>query len=121
MELVPISMFLAITIIFGLLLWFRFRARQELQLTIRSAIERGQDLSPEVLASISDSLSSKFGDLRRGILAIAVGIGFFVFANLIGEEDAVGPLLGISAFPFAIGIGYVGLWFFTRTNKNGAD
>ena len=114
---VPLGMFLTIFAIIGIVMFFRFRTRQELQLTVRAAIESGQNLSAEVLEELMASLDSARNDLRKGIIAVAVGLAFVFFSFAIGEEDAEGPLLAISAFPFFIGLAYLGLWFFNRDDK----
>jgi di/tricarboxylate transporter len=111
---IPIVSVIVIGAIFALFFYYRHKTRAEIQTTVRAAIERGQELTPEVLERLSDSLSTKFGDLRRGVISIAIGIAFFVFAYFLGQEEAMGPLMGISAFPFLIGIAYIGLWYFTR-------
>ncbi len=113
-EMIPISLFVVLGVIIGLSLYFRHKTRQELQTTVRTAIERGQELTPEVLEGLADSLNSKFGDLRRGVISIAIGIAILVFGFLLGEEEAERPLMAISAFPFLIGIVYVGLWNFLK-------
>ena len=111
---IPIVSVIVIGAIFASFFYYRHKTRTEIQTTVRAAIERGQELTPEVLERLSDSLNTKFGDLRRGVISIAIGIAFFVFAYFLDQEEAMGPLMGISAFPFLIGIAYIGLWYFTR-------
>jgi hypothetical protein len=113
-TLVPIALFFVIGTTLCLSFYFRHRTRMEVQATVRSAIERGQELTPEVLEGLSDALNSRHGDLRRGVISVALGIAFFTFATLLGEEDAEAPLRAVSAFPFIVGMGYLSLWFFIR-------
>lgn len=116
-EMIPISLFIVLGVIIGLSLYFRHKTRQELQTTVRTAIDHGQELTPEVLEGLADSLNSKFGDLRRGVISIAIGIALLVFSFLLGEEEAERPLMAISVFPFLIGIVYVGLWNFIKRKE----
>jgi len=111
-ELIPIILFLTLGGVFALAYYFRFRTRKEIQTTVRAAIERGESLSPELIESLSMSLSNPYSDVRRGVISIAIGIAVFVFAGLIGEEDAEGPLMAVAMFPLLIGAAYLGLWFF---------
>jgi len=111
-DLIPVVLFLSIAATLIVLFYLRYRAHREKQLTMRLAIEKGQDLTPEFLQQLSEALTPKNADLRRGAIAIATGLGFVAFGLLVGEEDAVGPLLAISAFPFLIGVAYVALWKF---------
>ncbi len=111
-EWVPIVMFLSTGGVLALFFYFRFRTRREFQATLRAAIDKGAELTPEVLERLGEPARPKNADLRRGLISLCVGIGFAVFAIVLGEEDATRPLLAVSAFPFLIGIAYLGLWKF---------
>lgn len=113
-DLVPIVLFLTIGGVISLIYYFRYRTRQAIQQTVRTALEQGQQLTPEVLEGLSDSLNSKNADLRRGVISITLGLALFAFGNLLGEPDARGPLMAIAAFPALIGVAYLGLWFFLK-------
>ena len=117
-DLVPIVLFLTIGGVIMLNFYFRYRTRQAIQLTVRTAIENGQQLTPDVLEGLTESMNSRNGDLRRGIISITIGVAIAAFALLLGEEDAVGPLTAISAFPILIGLAYLGLWFFLKRKQD---
>ena len=112
-ELIPIVMFMVIGAVVSLVLYLRYRTRRDLQETIRTAVDRGTELSPEVLNALSTSISQT-NDLRRGVIAIALGVGFFVFGQVVGEPDAEQPMMAIATFPFLIGLAYLGLHFTNR-------
>ena len=116
-EMVPIFMFLGLTVIISLFFWFRFRARGEMQQTIRTAIDKGQELTPELVESLgSPQKSSKDRDLRLALiwLAIGFGIAFFGFAMSTVEQEVFMIMLGISAFPFMVGLAYTIMWRVTE-------
>ena len=115
--LVPIIMFLTIGAVLTIVFYLRYRTRHDIQTTVRSAIERGESLNPELIEALSMSLSHPYADLRRGIMSIAIGIAIFVFAGLVGDEDAEGALLAIAMFPLLVGIAYLGLWVFIGRKK----
>ena len=106
--------FLLVGWIVGYVTYFRFRRRREVQETIRAAIEKGQDLPGELLENRSFSGSKppprKDQDLRRGVVLIAVGLGIGAFGLLVGDEDAVGPMMGIGSIPLLIGAALTLLW-----------
>ena len=117
---VPIAMFAGLTVIISLFFWFRFRARSEMQQTIRSAIDKGQELSPELVESLGTSQKrSKYQDLRNGMIWIAVGAGVALFGVAMGqvEQEVMHIMAGISAMPFMIGIAYVIMWRVTERGK----
>lgn len=122
-----LSIFGTITaIVFGPT-YLRFRERRETQETVRRAIDKGQDLPPELIEAmtrdVSKNLPSRTRDIRRGIMWLATGIGIAAFSliNDLGWNgddwgDHVGNgLLGIAAIPVTIGLAFIVLSFF---NKN---
>ena len=115
--IVPVAFFLAIVAIIFTVAYLRFRRRQEVQNTIRAAIERGQELTPEILERLGEPTHPKHRDLRRGVIAVGAGLGLAAFGLLVGEEQAVQPLIAIGALPFLIGLAYIGLWYFTGREK----
>ncbi|MGI9265790.1 MAG: DUF6249 domain-containing protein [Gammaproteobacteria bacterium] len=109
--LVPITLFVMLAIVAGLMLYYRFKTRREIQQTLRSVIDKGQELTPEVLDKIGEPKRPSNADLRRGVVAMSLGLGFAAFGIILDEQDAVRPLVAIAAFPFLVGVAYLGLWF----------
>lgn len=109
-EFIPIAFFAAITVVLALFYFFKYLARKEMQRTVRVALERGQDLSPELLDRLGEPQKSASGDLRRGLIGVALAIGLVAFAAALGQEDAFRPLLAVSALPLTIGAAYLVLW-----------
>lgn len=103
---VPSVMFITIGVVLGLFFMFRHRSRAELHQTVRNALERGQELTPELIERLGQPRQSAHADLRKGLIWLAIGLGCILFGVLIDEEDAVRPLLGIGAFPLLIGVAY---------------
>ena len=117
--LVPIAMFAATTIIISFFFWFRYRARSEMQQTIRSAIDKGQELTPELVESLGKPQQpSKDKDLRLSLIWFAIAFGISLFGAAIGavetEEDVFLIMTGIAAMPFMIGTAYMIMWRFTE-------
>ena len=118
--IVPTVTMLVIGGTIALITYYRFRRRREVQETIRIAIEKGQELPTEFLETISSPKKrpKKDQDLRRGVVLIAVGLGIGIFGILVGDDDAVGPLMGIGSIPLLIGMALTALWVLrTRNDK----
>jgi hypothetical protein len=97
--------------------YFRTRERLAMQDTLRSAIDKGQPLPPEVIEAMSKRVkapSSRVSDLRRGVIWLAVGIGIAAMAGAVSwhEGDDAFPMFGIAAIPAAIGLAFIVLSFF---------
>lgn len=133
MDMTPI---LIVGIIFGALtaivfgpIYLKFREKREMQETLRHAIDKGQDLPPEVIDALTKDVSrrlpSRSKDIRTGIIWLAVGIGVAAFGLITGSSfgnDWDGNhfdtgLLGISAIPTTIGLAFIALSFF-NPNKD---
>lgn len=109
-TIVPIAVFTAGVLIVFVIMYFRAKTRAGVQKTIRLALEKGNELTPELLDRLAAPKQSQSSDLRRGVIALSIGIGFALFGVIIGEQDAVRPMIGVGMFPVIIGIGYLILW-----------
>lgn len=118
-EWVPIIMFIGLTIVIGLFFWFRYRMRNDMQQTIRTAIDKGQELSPEIVDRLGQPKPHRDRDLRLALIWIALGVALalFGFAIPADEAEAQQVFLGISAFPFCLGIAFLIMWRFTERNQ----
>lgn len=118
-DMLAVSIPIVVTIVIGLVTWayfhFRYKSRARAQETIQAALEKGQELTPELLDRMTGPKPREDSDLRRGLIAIAIGVSFALFGLIIGEQDAVGPLIGIGAFPFLVGVAYLVMWRFGKS------
>jgi len=114
--MVPVVLFLTPAVIVWIVSYFNSRKRTTIHETLRHAIDKGQELSPDLLEKMSLVTDPVRADLRRGVLFLAFGAAFGVLGALIGmeESEAIRPMLGVAAFPVFMGIAYIGLWAFGR-------
>ena len=113
---VPISIFAATVAIVWLYSHYNYKKRLTAHETLRLAVEKGQEVSPELVERMSFINDPVKSDLRRGILLIAFGVAFICLGAMIphDEPDAFRGMLGISAFPIILGVAYLGLWRFSH-------
>jgi len=104
----------------------KYREKRDMQETIRHAVDKGQQLPPELIdvmtKDVQKSLPSRTKDIRRGVIWLASGIGiaaFSVVSELGGKfnNNLDSGLLGISCIPVTIGLAFIVLSFFNK----GAD
>ena len=110
--LVPIVVMLSLAAVVGLYFYFRYRTRRERQATLRAAIDQGVELTPELLQQLGEPMRDKDADLRRGVLAIAIGVGIATFGFLAGEPELLLRLRAGGALFVIIGLALLGLWRF---------
>jgi hypothetical protein len=113
-ELIPISMFIGLTVVLCLFFWFRYRMRNDMQATIRTAIDKGQELSPEIIDRLGTPKPPKDRDMRLSLLWLAFALGMVVFGFMLPDDDneVQQVFMGIAAFPFFIGLAYLLMWRF---------
>ena len=132
MDMTPILIMLIIfgsltAIVFGPS-YLKSRERREIQTTVRHAIDKGQELPPELIDAMTRDVASKLPsrtrDLRRGVIWLAVGIGLAAFGYLsnLGWNDhdlegAAGAMMGLAAIPATIGIAFIVLSFFNPNKE----
>ncbi|AYG93787.1 hypothetical protein D8I30_00280 [Brevundimonas naejangsanensis] len=120
-EFIPIAFFIMIGAIVIVPNWLKSRDRREMQATLRSAIEKGQPLPPEVIESITKDNAkppaTAARDLRTGVilLAVAMGIAIMGYALRFNAMDAFYAVSGVAAIPGMIGLAFIILSIF---NKN---
>lgn len=109
-QWIPIILFLSIASVVIGSMFFASKNKQAKQATLQAAIERGDVLTPEMVAAIGSEPSTPATDYRRGILLLSVSIGIAIFGRLVDPGDV--DLLGIAAIPAMLGVGYLFIWKF---------
>lgn len=109
------------TVVLGVILWvyihFKHKMRADVQETIRAALDKGQELSPDLLDRMAGPQPSEDRDLRRGLINLAIGVAFVIFGTLMDDPDAFRALSGIGAFPAMVGIAYVIMWRYGKRQQ----
>ncbi len=106
-QWVPIVMFMGITVVMSLLVWFRFRGRSDVQQTIRAALDKGVELTPEAIDRLGHPKPPKNKDMRAGIIWLSVAAGLVLIGFAVPEPDALRGLLAGAALPSCIGAAYL--------------
>jgi hypothetical protein len=111
---IPIALFGGLTVVLTTAIWIRYKTRSEMQLTMRAALDKGQELSPEIIDRLGNPKPHKDKDLRSALVCIAIAIGMSVFGYMIPDDEATSVFLGMAAFPFFVGIAFLIMWRVTE-------
>lgn len=112
-ELVPLAPFIMTVLIVLTVFFFSSRNRREVLETMREAIRNGQTLDPETIKALGmPQKKAGNGDLKWGLILIAVALALIVMGWMIASTTSTGanepdPLImmtGIAAFPGFIGL-----------------
>ena len=113
---IPIVITVSVAVVISVFLFLRYRTRLDYQQTVRFAVEKGQQLTPEFLERLAERAikqeRSPTRDLRLGAIAIEIGLAIGSFGLILGEPDAVRPLMGVGNLPFLVGVAMLALWKF---------
>lgn len=111
--------------------YIRSRERQKLYDLMRAAVDRGQPLPPELVASLTAETETQTArgadaDLRRAIVLMAVGVGLASLGGLLGWGISMaspiggaitgGVIAGCGAIPGFIGVAFLILWAVGRSH-----
>ena len=94
----------------------RYRTRVQYQMTVRAAIEKGQALTPEFLAGLTEKpptpIRNNDRDLRFGVVAVALGLGIASFGWIVGDDEVERVMMAIGNVPLLVGLALIALWKF---------
>ena len=118
-ELIPIAMFATIALICFLVLYFRHHSRADMQQTIRLALEKGNELTPEIISRLGEPEPSKNKDMRRAMIWMSLAVGLALCGVAVPDPSgyALRGCLAGAAFPFAIGLAYLIIWRYGARNE----
>lgn len=98
--------FVTIIVVIAIVFTTGARKNEERQKTLRMAIERSDDLSPEVmnaLQAMQKKPKTPMNDVRAGLILMAVA-GGLVLWRFLDHGEIGGGLAGIAAVPGMIGV-----------------
>ena len=95
-----------------MIIWLRYKGRNDTQDTIRMAIDKGQELTPELIDRLGHPKPAKNRDMRLGVIWLAAAAAFGIFSQAGPDDEANVIMLGVAAFPLFIGLAYLIIWRF---------
>jgi len=109
---IPIVMSLTLGVVTIAFFYFKATAQADTQKTIRLALEKGNELSPEFLRQLGDAKPAPDRDLRRGVIWMALALGLVLIGFAVPEPEALRGLLAGAALPFSIGIAFLLMYWY---------
>ena len=81
---------------------------------LEKSIEKGIDVTPELIEKLNHEKSPRYKDFRRGIIMACIGAAVFCFSLIIPEDDTSKVFRGLSLLPIFMGAGFLLVW---KVNK----
>ena len=116
--LIPLVALLSISAVVVVWFYFRHRARMATQDTIRLALERGSELSPEFMKQLGEGQPDKNRDLRRGLIWCGLALGFALLGVGVPDDEATRIMAGVAAMPFLIGCAYLLMYWISGKDES---
>ena len=86
--------------------------------TVREALSRNSDLTPDLLDRIEQDKRISFGDGRIGIVLVAIAAALIIFGLIEGDSNGIRETFQIALFPLFVGAALLGrLWYLKRQGE----
>jgi len=109
--LVPMTVFGSMVLVFWIIFKYNAQKRAAALDTVRAVVEKTGEVTPELIDAIGSAKPRKNADLRKGLILIAVAVAFAGLGYMVGEEEAMGPMMGVALFPGLVGLVYIAFHF----------
>jgi len=125
--LAPATVFGSVVLIVWIIVSNRTRRNREVLETVRSAIQSGQQMTPETIRALGVERKKKGGDIRWGIILVSIALAFVSLGYTIGAvdggdaEEAFVIMTGVAAFPGFVGIALIVMGVFMRDKSEDSD
>ena len=121
--LAPLTVFGSVVLIVWVIVSNRTRRNREILETVRTAIQAGQEMSPESIRALGVERKKKGGDIRWGIILVSIALAFVSLGYTIGAvegdaEEAFVIMTGVAAFPGFVGIALILMGTLMRDKSN---
>ena len=103
-----VAFFLTFPFLYVSFYLFKFRISREKQITLRSMVEKGTQIPPEMFMEGKKDINPIDKDRKKGILFSLSSLGAIVFLNVIPTSPK--SLWAIGLIPLLLGIGYLINW-----------
>ena len=83
--------------------------------TVREALTRDSNLTPDLLDKIEQEKNGGFGDTRLGLVLVALAAALLAYGLIQGDADDIRNLASIAMFPLFVGAALLGrIWYLAR-------
>ena len=107
-----IGFFGSIVLIPWLVLNYKSKIRARSADIVQALIANDKEVTPEIVKSIGFIPRRRHGDLRTGLILLAIGAAMFIFGGMIPEEEGQKVFGGLASFPVLIAFALIAFWYF---------
>jgi len=123
--LAPVTVFGSVVLIVWIVFHHGAKNRREVLETVRQAAQSGTQLTPDVIRALGMPQKKKGGDIRAGIILLAMAASFIALGTAIGGVERDFEILwimsGVASFPGFVGIALIAMGMLMRDKSNDAE
>ncbi len=90
----------------------KYKVKSKASELVAAMIDKDKEITPELIKSIGFTPKRRHGDLRTGLILLAIGIAFFFLGGVIPEEEAQSIFGGLAMFPILVALALLTFWYF---------
>jgi hypothetical protein len=104
---IPIIGVLSIAAMFITFSFLNSRNQLEIQRTLRTALERGVNLTADLVSQINTNRPSRKTDMRRGVIIMSIGVAALAAGVITGLMTEFAT---VAVFPIFMGLAFLLVW-----------
>ena len=113
-QMIPITLFIVLGIaVLGYFYW-NYQNRVTIMKTVEKAMEKGQELTPELLVQLGAAGNPRIRDMRRGVVFLSLGVAGGLCSLFFADPEVVNGIRAATVFPLMLGIGFLIVWKLNR-------
>jgi hypothetical protein len=112
---VPIVLFIVIGFTTLGYFYMSHKNRVTIMDTVQKAIDRGSELTPELLSQLGAAVNPRARDLRRGVVFLSLGVAGLLCSLFFDEAEVINGIRAGTMFPLLLGAGFLIVW---KLNKD---
>lgn len=117
--IVPVALFATIPAIVWAISAYRHKSHAATVQLLETMASHGKSITPEIIKTLGVRRRPKHADLRLGSILIAIAVSIVFFGTVVPDDEAAEVFRGFAAFPFLVGLVFLGLWFgITRKSED---
>jgi hypothetical protein len=114
-TMIPITMFIVLGFaVLGYFYW-NHQNRVTIMKTVEKAMDKGAELTPELLIQLGAAGDPRIRDMRRGIVFLSLGVAGGLCSLFFADPEIVNGIRAGTVFPLMLGIGFLIVW---KLNKD---
>jgi hypothetical protein len=113
-AMIPITMFIVLGCALLAYFYWNYQNRVTIMKTVEKAMDKGTELTPELLVQLGAAGDPRIRDMRRGVVFLSLGVAGALCSLFFTDPEVVNGIRAGTVFPVMLGIGFLIVWKLNR-------